>query len=136
MDTSERQPFGEVLKQFRERMQPKMSQDKLAQALGMNRRTIVAWELGNNNPSNRSFVLEIAKHLRLSNEETDTLLAAALFPITLWYVPHHRNPFFTGREELLQHLRHTLVPDTTAALTPPQAISNETSKIKPARFMP
>ncbi len=123
MDTSERQPFGEVLKQFRERMQPKMSQDKLAQALGMNRRTIVAWELGNNNPSNRSFVLEIAKHLRLSNEETDTLLAAALFPITLWYVPHHRNPFFTGREELLQHLRHTLVPDTTAALTPPQAIS-------------
>ncbi len=123
MDTSERQPFGEVLKQFRERMQPRMSQDKLAQALGVHRRTIVAWELGSYNPSNRSFVLEIAKHLRLSDEEIDTLLAAALFPIPLWHVPHHRNPFFTGREELLQHLRHALVPDTTAALTPPQAIS-------------
>ncbi len=123
MDTSERQPFGEVLKQLRERMQPRMSQDKLAQLLGVHRRTIVAWENGNNNPGSRSFVLEIARHLRLSDEEIAMLLAAALFPVAIWYVTHHRNPFFTGREDLLHHLYKTLAPDAAAAFTLPQAIS-------------
>jgi tetratricopeptide (TPR) repeat protein len=41
----------------------------------------------------------------------------------LWNVPYHRNPQFTGREEILQRLQHHLVAGTTAALTQPQAIS-------------
>lgn len=41
----------------------------------------------------------------------------------LWSVPHQRNPFFTGREQLLQHLHDTLHVDGAAVLTHPQAIS-------------
>ncbi|MGH7453871.1 MAG: TIR domain-containing protein, partial [bacterium] len=40
---------------------------------------------------------------------------AALPPI--WNVPHHRNPNFTGREELLQNLRTALASKQSAALT-------------------
>ncbi len=45
----------------------------------------------------------------------------ALPPI--WNVPHQRNPFFTGREEVLRQLHEALTAGRTAALTPPQAIS-------------
>ncbi|MGH7601717.1 MAG: FxSxx-COOH system tetratricopeptide repeat protein, partial [bacterium] len=41
--------------------------------------------------------------------------AAALPPI--WNVPHHRNPHFTGREQLLHDLRNTLTAEKAAALT-------------------
>src|SRR5438552_18194425 len=41
----------------------------------------------------------------------------------LWNVPYRRNPFFTGREEILAHLHQSLETDNTAALTQPQGIS-------------
>src|SRR6266568_2546559 len=44
-------------------------------------------------------------------------------PRTLWNVPFRRNPFFTGREELLALLHRSLVDRRTAALTQPQVIS-------------
>jgi tetratricopeptide (TPR) repeat protein len=37
-------------------------------------------------------------------------------------VPYARNPFFTGREDLLSELHHVLLANTTAALTQAQAI--------------
>ncbi len=48
------------------------------------------------------------------------------FPTTLpalWNVPYRRNPFFTGREELLTRLREHLHAENATALTQPQAIS-------------
>lgn len=39
----------------------------------------------------------------------------------IWSVPYARNPFFTGREDILAYLRETLAKGKTAALT--QAIS-------------
>jgi tetratricopeptide (TPR) repeat protein len=40
-----------------------------------------------------------------------------------WTIPYNRNPFFTGREQLLQSLRDQLLKGNTMALTQPQAIS-------------
>lgn len=51
-----------------------------------------------------------------------TLSHAIVTPL-LWSVPHQRNPYFTGREALLQQLHHTLNTSKAAALTHPQAIS-------------
>src|SRR5690349_2764993 len=44
-------------------------------------------------------------------------------PWQLWNVPYPRNPFFTGREELLTHLAEALRMGPATALTQPQAIS-------------
>ena len=44
-------------------------------------------------------------------------------PTPFWNVPFRRNPFFTGRENLLQQLHDNLTTSKTAALTQAQAIS-------------
>ena len=41
----------------------------------------------------------------------------------IWSVPYRRNPFFTGRKEILAHLYTVLRSSKTVALTQPQAIS-------------
>jgi hypothetical protein len=43
--------------------------------------------------------------------------------VRLWNVPYRRNPYFTGREDLLTRLHALLHSGKTAALTQPQAIS-------------
>jgi tetratricopeptide (TPR) repeat protein/transcriptional regulator with XRE-family HTH domain len=115
--------FGEMLGQFRVRT--RMSQQKLADRLGVHRNTIGAWERGDYLPENRGLVLELTKHLGLNDEETQHLLEAALlhYPTRIWGVPYHRNPLFTGREEELQELHCVLAPGTTEAMTQSRAIS-------------
>jgi tetratricopeptide (TPR) repeat protein len=44
-------------------------------------------------------------------------------PQLFWNVPYRRNPFFTGREEILAHLYTVLQKNEAAALTQTQAIS-------------
>jgi len=44
------------------------------------------------------------------------------FP-SIWNVPYRRNEYFTGREDVLAHLHHSLQADNLAALTQPQSIS-------------
>ena len=44
-------------------------------------------------------------------------------PARIWNIPYARNLYFTGREQVLQHLHDTLLSNGTAALTQPQAIS-------------
>ena len=60
-------------------------------------------------------------------EEVDTSAppsdsASSLSP-PIWNVPYRRNPFFTGREDILNHLNAVLQNSKTAALTQAQAIS-------------
>jgi tetratricopeptide (TPR) repeat protein len=42
---------------------------------------------------------------------------------TLWNIPYQRNPYFTGREDVLTELHHTLHAENTVALSHPQGIS-------------
>ncbi len=58
----------------------------------------------------------LAEHLGCRPEQLQT-------PLLVWHIPHQRNPFFTGREALLQQLHDTLNLEHAAALTHPQAIS-------------
>ncbi|MBI3947376.1 MAG: toll/interleukin-1 receptor domain-containing protein [Armatimonadetes bacterium] len=41
----------------------------------------------------------------------------------LWAVPHTQNPYFTGRDDLLERLHAALLNETVAGLTQPQTIS-------------
>ena len=41
---------------------------------------------------------------------------------SIWNVPYRRNPFFTGREDVLNNLHEALTAGKTAALTQSQAI--------------
>jgi hypothetical protein len=43
--------------------------------------------------------------------------------IPAWNIPHRRNPFFTGREDILLRLHDSLRADKTAILMQPQSIS-------------
>ncbi len=56
-----------------------------------------------------------------SPDIADPHRAPQLTPI--WTIPYHRNPFFTGREEILNYLHTLLNSRKSAALTQAQAIS-------------
>src|SRR6266567_7613634 len=42
---------------------------------------------------------------------------------TRWNIPYQRNPFFTGREDILSHLDRALHAEQRVALSQPQGIS-------------
>lgn len=95
--------FGDLLKGLRKRQ--RLSQQQLAAQLGIHRNTIGTWERGDFLPDSKGMVLELARQLHLEGHETRQLLEASLTALSsYWYVPYPRNPFFTGREELLHEL--------------------------------
>jgi tetratricopeptide (TPR) repeat protein/transcriptional regulator with XRE-family HTH domain len=122
--------FGEAVARFRARVG--LSQQRLAEQLGKHRRTIAAWEGGEYLPKTRGDVLELVRILTLNDEETILLLkAAGMDPAPpFWNVPHQRNPYFTGREELFNQIDLRLAPMERSpspeirrvALTQPHAI--------------
>jgi tetratricopeptide (TPR) repeat protein/transcriptional regulator with XRE-family HTH domain len=109
--------FGDLLKTFRK--QKRLSQLALAEKLGVHRNTIWSWEQGVYLPDSRGMVVELAKQLSLDDLQTRQLLEASLTAITsYWQVPFVRNPFFTGREDILAHLHNLLTrPSGCASLT-------------------
>src|SRR6266567_2247270 len=117
--------FGSLLGRYRNDYG--WSQSDLAIKVGVSRGSIALWESGERHPQFRGEVLRLADELHLSKEKRKAFLLAANFtierwPVEVWNVPHHRKPFFVGREVLLQALRKDLVPGgRTTALT--QAIS-------------
>ena len=68
--------FGELLKTFRK--QRHIRQQQLADLLDVHRNTIGAWERGDRLPATRGLVLEVARCLRLEQQETTRLLEASL----------------------------------------------------------
>jgi tetratricopeptide (TPR) repeat protein/transcriptional regulator with XRE-family HTH domain len=108
--------FGSQLKRLR--TERHLSQQQLAQTLGVHRNAIGRWERGEMLPGYKGIVLELARHLSLNEEETRQLLEASLTALAPhWSVPLPRNPFFTGREPILERLHAQLGLDQRVALT-------------------
>jgi len=102
--------FSEMLKALRRRQ--RLTQQQLASALGIHRNTISGWERGDYLPVNRGIVLDMARHLRLDDQEARQFLEASLLALApSWHVPLLRNPFFTGRQALLERLHTCLSAD-------------------------
>ena len=115
------------------------SSQELADKLAIHRNTIGAWERGDNLPSSRAVVFELAKALHLSPKETDHLLyvcfreplqdssgseSTSLNTHQIpWTVAYRRNLFFTGREELLAHLHQALHHKKAVTLPQSYALS-------------
>jgi tetratricopeptide (TPR) repeat protein/DNA-binding XRE family transcriptional regulator len=126
----------------REREQRGWSQQELADQLGTTPVNVSRWERGLTTPSPyfRHKLCDLfgktARELGLVEDTTGsrseqapagTLPEPATAPVPgttlLWSVPHRRNPFFTGREDVLERLHETLTTSRAAALTQPQAIT-------------
>jgi len=102
--------FGALLKTLRTRRH--LTQQQLANVIGVHRHAIGRWEQGDVLPASKAIVLELARHLHLDDSEARQLLEASLTalapPST---IPYPRNPLFTGREELLATLHQCLAAD-------------------------
>ncbi|MDQ2715171.1 MAG: FxSxx-COOH system tetratricopeptide repeat protein [Chloroflexota bacterium] len=122
MDAIDFVSFGEVLKALRKKR--KINQQELSGRLGVHPNTISKWERGICLPDSKGIVLEVAKLLRLREQETRLLLDASLTALSpYWQVPYQRNPFFTGRIALLQALHEQLCGQQTIALSQSYALS-------------
>jgi transcriptional regulator with XRE-family HTH domain len=114
--------FGELLASFRK--QHHISQNDLAVRLDVHRNTIGKWERGIGLPESKTIVLEVAKQLHLNEQETRQLLEASLTAVSpYWLMPYQRNPFFTGRKEILQHMHTALLTEKTVTITQSHALS-------------
>jgi tetratricopeptide (TPR) repeat protein/DNA-binding XRE family transcriptional regulator len=113
--------FGALLKTFRKRQH--LTQQRLAEFIGVHRSTLIHWEQGNFLPESKTMVLELARHLRLDNQETRQLLEASLTALSPhWSVPFPRNLLFTGREEILEALHIQLKVGQAVVLTQSSAL--------------
>lgn len=121
LDSHDLSSFGAVLKEFRARRH--LTQQQLATKLGVRRNTIGSWERGDFLPASKAQMLELARHLRLDDQETRQLLEASLTALAPhWSVPLPRNPYFTGREEILEALHKQLGVEQAVAITQSSAL--------------
>jgi transcriptional regulator with XRE-family HTH domain len=88
---------------------------KNAEALGLLR------EQGNAEAHSLA-VPECLGQLAQGDEEIQLVPTRIALP-AYWHVPSQRNPFFTGREEILHQLHEVLTPEKTAALNVSYALS-------------
>ncbi len=132
-------PLGTRLK--RERDLRGWTQSKVAERLGTTQITVSRWENSATVPTPyyRQKLAELfGKSIQelgfISENDDERTAEAPPLPDTseanilsatssLWNVPHRRNPFFTGREDIFAHLYNTLRSSNAAALTQAQAIS-------------
>jgi len=123
MEMFEENRFENVLKSLRVRRGKMWTQAKTAESLGVSLRTYTAWEIGESLPT-RQDLRHLAGLLALNESETEILFRAAnqAAPVTQ-NLPFARNPFFTGREALLNALEQHFEHNERIALTQPISIS-------------
>jgi len=114
--------FSDLLKRFRKRR--KLTQQQLADQIGVSRKTVGLWEQGTFKPDIEALLYEIVKGLGLSVQEQQQLFEA--YTITALNTSFHnpplkRNLYFTGRNFQLNQLHTLLMAGKQVALT--QAIS-------------
>ncbi len=96
------------------------SQQELARQVGTTDIAISRWENGSTFPS-PYFRQQLCAVFGKTPAELGLLPHSAHAP-SIWTVPYARNPFFTGREQLLTRLHERLSRARTAALTQAQAL--------------
>ncbi len=122
MEDTQLSTFGELIKSYRKQRQ--ITQHELATRIGAHRNTIGIWERGDFLPDSKTVVLELAHHLHLDTQETRRLLEASMTALSpYWHMPYQRNPFFTGREGVLQQLHDALSHEHAAVLSQSYALS-------------
>ncbi|MBV9232235.1 MAG: helix-turn-helix domain-containing protein, partial [Chloroflexi bacterium] len=122
MDETTLSTFGELLKAFRK--QRNLTQHELASRLSVHRNTVGKWENGTFLPESKTIVLELASQLHLDTSDTRRLLEASLTALSpYWQVPYQRNPFFTGRSDVLQQLHEALAQKGSALISQSYALS-------------
>src|SRR5260370_1634495 len=110
------------------------TQSEVAKQIGTTQVNVSRWEQGITFPSayyRRKLGTLFGKTLSElglvpeNEDDNDEQILASPHPQTqmIWNLPYRRNPFFTGREEILAHLHSVLTDNQTAALTQAQAIS-------------
>ncbi|HET8843692.1 MAG TPA: helix-turn-helix domain-containing protein, partial [Ktedonobacteraceae bacterium] len=115
LDNDDLFSFGVVLKGFR--VKRRLTQKQLAARLGVGRNMVGTWERGDYLPANKAQVLELARHLHLDEQEKRQLLEASLTALAPhWSVSLPRNPYFTGREKILEALHEHLKVDQATAI--------------------
>lgn len=103
------------------RMELGWSQPQLAEFVGTTPVNISRWENGSTFPS-AYFRQQLVKVLGKTLAELGLLPTARQIP-RIHTLPHARNPFFTGREQLLVSLHERLAATRTAALVQPLALT-------------
>lgn len=127
--SSEKRPFhtvtfGKRLAQARTSLH--LSQETLAEAVGTTSRSIIRWEQGQAFPQQyyrerlyEALQITPEKLFGTSHEEQPSISPSA----PLWYVPYTRNPYFTGREGILNDLYEKLHTGLRVSLTQPRVVS-------------
>lgn len=89
------------------RLDHRLSQETLAEAIGTTARSISRWEQNKTIPQ-QYYLDRLCEVLQTTSEAlfgTNTEESRAVASsVPLWYVPYARNPYFTGREAILQRI--------------------------------
>ncbi len=129
MEPSEKQffrkvAFGERLAQARTRLN--LSQEALAEAVGTTARSISRWEHNQAIPQ-QYYRESLCEALQTTPEALfggdDEKQQSVEKQASIWHVPYPRNPYFTGREDILRLLHERLHQEHQIALTQPQIMS-------------
>ena len=119
MSTSKHGSIGEHLREEREAQS--WSQKTLADKIETTVQNINRWEHNKSLPQPH-YREKLCKVFNKSPEELFGLLKSKE-NLLIWNVPHLRNLYFTGREDILSYLHSTFSAKKTIALTQPYAIN-------------